>query len=50
VKEQHGKNLAHLAELDAPIGIVVEGQDDVSDFEDLEEDLDVVNTLEPVAM
>jgi hypothetical protein len=50
VKEQHKKILVHLADLGAPIRIVVEGQEDVSDFEDLEEDLDVVNAPEPVSM
>ncbi|KAF8181170.1 hypothetical protein K438DRAFT_1188402 [Mycena galopus ATCC 62051] len=50
MKEQHIKKLAHLAELDAPIGIAVKLEEDVSDMEDLEDDLEVKNTLDPVAM
>jgi hypothetical protein len=36
VLEQHRKNLAHLAELNAPAGTVEELEDDLSDIEDLD--------------
>jgi hypothetical protein len=46
--EQHRMNLAHLVEINAPTGIVEEAEDDLSDIEDLQEDLDGV--LSPVAV
>jgi hypothetical protein len=39
VLEQHRINLAHLLEINAPTGIVEEGEDDLSDIVDLQEDL-----------
>ncbi|KAJ7924670.1 hypothetical protein B0H13DRAFT_1863709 [Mycena leptocephala] len=36
VLEQHRKNVAHLAELNAPAGTVEEFEDDLSDIEDLD--------------
>jgi tetratricopeptide (TPR) repeat protein len=38
--EQHKMNLAHLAEINAPTGMVDEAEGDLSDNEDLQEDLD----------
>jgi gas vesicle protein len=37
--EQHRRNLARLMENNAPTGIVEEAKDDLSDIEDLPEDL-----------
>jgi hypothetical protein len=39
VLEQHRMNLAHPGEINAPTGIVEEAEDDLSDIEDLQEDL-----------
>jgi hypothetical protein len=39
VLEQHRMNLACLTEINALSGIVEEAQDDISDIEDLQEDL-----------
>jgi hypothetical protein len=36
VLEQHGNNLAHLAELNTPLVTVEELEDDPSDIEDLD--------------
>ncbi|KAJ7869258.1 hypothetical protein B0H13DRAFT_2557866 [Mycena leptocephala] len=36
VLEQHRNNLAHLAELNAPVGTIEEPEDDLSDIEDLD--------------
>jgi tetratricopeptide (TPR) repeat protein len=50
VLEQHRKNLAHLAELNAPSGTVDE-INDLSDIEDMEGlDLEDETTLDPVAL
>ena len=38
-------NLAHLTEINAPIGIVEEVEDDLSDIEELQEDLIGVQLL-----
>ena len=40
VLEHHRKNLAHLAALNAPSGVVKEPEDNSSDIEDFEEELD----------
>jgi tetratricopeptide (TPR) repeat protein len=45
VVEQHKLNLARLAEMNAPTDIVEEAEDDLSDIEDLQEDLDGVQSL-----
>jgi hypothetical protein len=39
VLEQHRMNLAHLMEINAPTGIVEETDNELSDIEDLQEDL-----------
>ncbi|KAJ7307712.1 hypothetical protein DFH08DRAFT_1051622 [Mycena albidolilacea] len=45
VLEQHRMNLAHLVEINAPTGIAEEMEDDLSDTEDLQEDLGGVPSL-----
>jgi tetratricopeptide (TPR) repeat protein len=45
VLEQHIMNLACLMEINAPTGIVEEAEDDLSDIEDLQEDLSGVQSL-----
>jgi hypothetical protein len=45
VLEQHRRNLAHLMEINAPTGIVEDMEDDISDIEDLPEDLVGVVTV-----
>jgi hypothetical protein len=39
VLEQHRMNLAHLIEINVPTGIVEEAEDELSDMEDLQENL-----------
>ena len=50
VLEQHRKNLACLEELNAPVGIVEDVEDDLSDIEDQQKDLDAVPSLEQVGV
>jgi tetratricopeptide (TPR) repeat protein len=50
VLEQHRKNLASLAELSAPLGIVEELEDEVSDIEELEVDLNEAKGIQLVAV
>jgi hypothetical protein len=50
VLEQHKKNLACLAELNAPSGTVAELEDNVSDIEDLEVDLNETKGTQLVAV
>jgi hypothetical protein len=41
----HRMNLAHLPKINAPTGTVEEGEDDLSDIEDLQEDLGGLQSL-----
>ncbi|KAJ7829358.1 hypothetical protein B0H13DRAFT_1916540 [Mycena leptocephala] len=50
VLEQHRKNLAHLAEINAPSGDVEELEDNLSDIEDPEVDLYTLQNLSPVTI
>jgi tetratricopeptide (TPR) repeat protein len=50
ILEQHRKNLASLAELNAPLGIVEELEDEVSDIEELEVDLNEAKSIQLVAV
>jgi hypothetical protein len=50
VLEQHRKNLAPLAELNAPLRIVEELEDEASDIEELEVDLNEAKSIQLVAV
>jgi hypothetical protein len=50
ILEQHGKNMAHLAELNTPCGAVEDLKDELSDIKDPEVDLNKAQTLNLIAI